>query len=277
MGRWRHLIGAALLVGVLVFVGCGGDDEDESPDARVDDAPEVVDGVLEPEVALDLAKESGVIPASIPSAPGAGEGDTQDPLSEQGDWYLARETGSEIARDQSGRLRLPLRRSYVATAAPAKVSEHASEPLLVIEDTALFMANTFPSTDILFTQSQLGIDQVLIVRGPTAPESYSWSIASTDPGVELTQRPGEPLGLKRSFGGGDNSRFVSGYTFPLTIEIPRGLAVDSARTPNQPQGRPVRAKLSVAAPDRLVLSVDHRGQDLEYPLFVVVSWNNKKF
>jgi hypothetical protein len=257
------------LVGVLA--ACGS--EESGPETSTG-----ASGVLEPMHALELAEQSGAIPSTptqSSSAPGGEESeDRPPPLIEERNEYISGETGAEIKRSASEGLRFPLRLDYAATVVPIDLASEVSGPVLVDEDRGIFYANAYPSTDIVLTQF-LGLNETLLLRGPDAPEEFSWMVTSTDPTVRLAQRRGEPVGLLRRFHGGGSGEFVGGFVYVLTAGIWPASPHDSSISMEDPLGKEVPARLKASSSERLTLTVDHREQELQYPVSVELYWQTK--
>jgi len=238
---------AAVLV-VFAIVACGDDGGSGTTGTSS------TSGAIDPAKALALAKQAGAVPSEITYTSGP-PSEGQPPkvighppsLVQEGKWYVSRETGSKIARDPIAGLEFPLRKVGAGTVIPVALSKGASTPISIAKDRGLFFANTYPSTDTVVTQFQLGLNQTLVIRGPEAPEQYSWKVAGPEGRVELQQERGEPAGLIR--------RFKGGYEYPLFATI-SPYPYDNSRSTEDPFGKRVDARLSVSD-DRLMLSVRH--------------------
>jgi len=248
-----------LLMAVLGLAACGNE-EDSTGTAGGNPSK-----ALNPAEALVLAKKSGAARRSIvftsgpePTAQIIGR---PPPLREREDSYVETATpvGPTIARDPADGFHFELGRFGAADVIPDDISDAAPAPIPFANERALFFANTYPATDTIFTPQPIpGIDTTLQIRGPEAPDQFSWTVAADDP---LVLQKGGAAGLLHR---------ERGVYVPLLIEaLP--FAHDSSgggrRLPAE-----VKTELSVDG-DRLIASVAHRDRDLVYPVIVQLGWN----
>jgi hypothetical protein len=75
---------------------------------------------------------------------------------------------------------------------PQDVDAAAGEPVVVNEDSALF-ANTGESSDTVVRPTNTGVETYTSIRGPDAPESYTWTVASPSTTLRATRDGGAEL------------------------------------------------------------------------------------
>jgi hypothetical protein len=72
--------------------------------------------------------------------------------------------------------------------APVETSPHAATPPTVVNSTAALLANAWAATDTISRPEPLGITDLLDIRAPEAPHSFSWEVG-LGPDEELQQLP----------------------------------------------------------------------------------------
>ena len=192
----------------------------------------------------DEAGETAILNSSAPvesELGGEGEQPVDLALEETGSGYVPQNPISEVALPGSAEGPIQLE-GGVEVELPAS-DDHAAEPL---GEMNLFMPETETTTDTLLAPRAGGVEVFEQLRSPESPERFSFNLSLPE---GATLRPSEAGGAEIISSSGEKIE-----------EVPPASATDA-------QGAAVPVTTSVEG-DSLVLEVQHRSQEMAYPLLL---------
>jgi sugar lactone lactonase YvrE len=154
---------------------------------------------VSPKDTLSTGQATGVIKKSLPAVVAPTEGMTEEITEEQIDpSYSAPSpnldaveslTEGETAVAPDGGFTL----DEAACFTPTSLTSAATEAAVVNGDAAVF-ANTAPETDTVIRPTAMGATVIQSLRGPEAPDSFSWNV-KVAPGDEIVKLPSGALAI----------------------------------------------------------------------------------